>query len=81
MAIKCEEAGFIFIGPSPTIIEHMGEKMAARKWMKKVVVPVIPGTDEPLSNLEEALEIANTIGYPIMLKAAGGGGYWPSNCT
>ncbi|MFS0576446.1 acetyl-CoA carboxylase biotin carboxylase subunit [Sporosarcina sp. 179-K 3D1 HS] len=73
-AKACEDAGFIFIGPSPSVIKQMGDKIAARKLMRKIGVPVIPGTEEPLSNVEDALEVAKTIGYPVMLKAASGGG-------
>lgn len=73
-ARKCQENGFIFIGPSANIIETMGDKVAARKLMKEAGVPIIPGTENALSNIDEAVRAAEEIGYPIMLKAAAGGG-------
>ncbi|MBO1004590.1 acetyl-CoA carboxylase biotin carboxylase subunit [Pseudogracilibacillus auburnensis] len=73
-ARKCQENGFIFIGPSANIIETMGDKVAARKLMKEAGVPIIPGTENALSNIDEAVSAAEEIGYPIMLKAAAGGG-------
>ncbi|MFD2133405.1 acetyl/propionyl/methylcrotonyl-CoA carboxylase subunit alpha [Pseudogracilibacillus auburnensis] len=73
-ARKCQENGFIFIGPSANIIETMGDKVAARKLMKEAGVPIIPGTENALSNIDEAVSAAEEIGYPIMLKASAGGG-------
>jgi len=70
----CEEAGFVWIGPSSTTIEQMGNKLIARKSMEKAGVPIIPGTISPITNIEAALQHARKIGYPIMLKAASGGG-------
>lgn len=70
----CEENDIIFIGPSAKVMEQMGDKIAARNVMKEAGVPVIPGTDEAITNTEEAIKIANEIGYPIMLKASAGGG-------
>ena len=70
----CEKNGLIFIGPSAKVMEQMGDKIAARNLMKKAGVPVIPGTDEAIENTEDAIKIANEIGYPIMLKASAGGG-------
>jgi acetyl-CoA carboxylase biotin carboxylase subunit len=67
-------AGLAFIGPDSKTIAMMGDKMAARRTMQKAGVPVVPGTAEPLSNKTMASEIANRIGYPVMVKAAGGGG-------
>src|SRR5699024_6809575 len=69
-----KNAGLIFIGPDASVIEQMGDKIAARKVMKTAGVPIIPGTDKEVKNEEEALKIAAKIGYPIMLKAAAGGG-------
>lgn len=71
---KCEQAGITFIGPSSKVMEQMGDKIAARKLMKKAGVPVIPGTVGALSNAESAIKEAKNIGYPIMLKASAGGG-------
>src|SRR5690625_1872059 len=66
----CEENDIIFIGPSAKVMEQMGDKIAARNLMEKAGVPVIPGTNEAIANTEEAIKIANEIGYPIMLKAS-----------
>lgn len=68
------EMGIVFIGPSSESVELMGEKTAARKLMQQNNVPIVPGTTEPIGNFDEALKIADKIGYPIMLKAAAGGG-------
>jgi len=70
----CESSGIKFIGPTPDAIEAMGDKALAKETMRKAGVPVIPGSDGVVETLEEAREIANEIGYPIMLKAAAGGG-------
>ncbi len=66
--------GLTFIGPNSNTIAMMGDKMAARRTMQKAGVPVVPGTTEPLSDKTLASKIANRIGYPVMVKAAGGGG-------
>ncbi|CAM3695607.1 acetyl/propionyl/methylcrotonyl-CoA carboxylase subunit alpha [Mesobacillus zeae] len=68
------ENGLIFIGPSPKTIEAMGDKIIARKTMEKAGVPVVPGSGGGVSSLEEAVLLAGEIGYPVMLKASGGGG-------
>ena len=73
-ARKVTEAGMIFIGPDSAIIEKMGDKIESRRTMKLAGVPVVPGTDEGIAELEQALEEAEAIGYPIMLKASAGGG-------
>jgi acetyl-CoA carboxylase biotin carboxylase subunit len=70
----CEEAGIVFIGPSATAMELMGEKTVARRTMLQANVPVVPGTAKPLSDLDELVKVADDIGYPVMLKAAAGGG-------
>ncbi|WP_233605328.1 acetyl/propionyl/methylcrotonyl-CoA carboxylase subunit alpha [Corallococcus sp. AB030] len=70
----CEKAGIIFIGPPAAAMDAMGEKTRARANMIKAGVPVVPGTTEPIATIEEAREYAQQIGFPIMLKAAGGGG-------
>lgn len=70
----CEDIGIIFIGPSAEAIALMGDKAIAKETMKKAGVPVIPGSDGVVQTLKEALEIADAIGYPVMLKAAAGGG-------
>lgn len=71
---RCEEAGFIFIGPSPEVISKMGSKIESRKAMEEAGIPVVPGITYPLSDEEEAVEAADRIGYPVMLKASAGGG-------
>lgn len=66
--------GFTFIGPSPETIEKMGDKIIARTTMEAAGVPVVPGSPSGLKSLEEAITFAAEIGFPIMLKASGGGG-------
>lgn len=68
------EKGYIFIGPSHKVIDLMGDKISARNKMKQAGIPVVPGSDQGVQSLEEACQIANEIGYPVMLKASGGGG-------
>ncbi len=74
-AERVSESGFTFIGPRPETIRMMGDKVAAIDAMKKAGVPTVPGSDGPLDNNDEKnLEHARRIGYPIIIKAAGGGG-------
>ena len=73
-AEMCEACHITFIGPKSQTIDEMGNKIHARQLMKKAGVPVIPGSDGAIVDVKEALEIANQVGYPIMLKAAAGGG-------
>lgn len=73
-AKACEEAGLIFVGPSWRVIEQMGDKVGARRSMLWAGVPVVPGSEGPVGSLEEARRLAAEIGYPVMLKAAAGGG-------
>ena len=68
------DAGLVFIGPSEHAISAMGDKVEARKLMKKAGVPVVPGSDDALASDEEVEKIAAGAGFPVMLKAAGGGG-------
>ncbi|MCB9221020.1 MAG: acetyl-CoA carboxylase biotin carboxylase subunit [Ignavibacteria bacterium] len=70
----CKDAEIKFIGPNEYAIEVMGNKTAARELMQKAGVPIVPGTKERITDLVLAKEIANEIGYPILLKAAAGGG-------
>lgn len=70
----CEQKGIAFIGPKSTVIARMGDKTSARDSMRAAGVPVTPGSDGNLANLDEALALAETIGYPVMLKATSGGG-------
>lgn len=71
---RCEEEGITFIGPSPRAMELMGSKVEARAQMQEAGVPVVPGSNGRLNSVEEALELAEEIGYPLMLKASAGGG-------
>lgn len=73
-ATMCEEVSIKFIGPSARVMDVMGDKINARAQMIKANVPVIPGSDGEVYNAEEALAIAEKIGYPVMLKASAGGG-------
>ncbi len=70
----CEESNIKFIGPSYRVIERMGNKSNAKELMKSAGVPVIPGSDGSVKGLKDAIKIAEKIGYPVMLKAAAGGG-------
>ncbi len=69
-----KKAGITFIGPPPEVMEGMGGKISARQIAIDAGVPVVPGNNEPLNSVEEALEIAKEYGFPVMLKAAAGGG-------
>ncbi|MFT3868611.1 MAG: pyruvate carboxylase [Nibricoccus sp.] len=73
-ARACEKAGIIFVGPRSELLEMMGDKTAARAVAQKIGVPVLPGTDEPVTDRAEALKIAKEIGFPLIIKAAFGGG-------
>ena len=68
------EAGLTWVGPSPAAIEQMGDKIRARNLMEQAGVPVSPGTREPVTDVAKAVTEAERIGYPVMVKAAGGGG-------
>ena len=70
----CEAVGITFIGPNSEIIDLMGNKANAREQMQKSGVPVIPGSEGFIETVEEAKEVANKVGYPVLLKAAAGGG-------
>ena len=70
----CQASGVTFIGPSPQVIHLMGNKVKARELAQKVGVPIVPGTDGPVSGSDEALAFCRTAGYPVMIKASAGGG-------
>ncbi len=72
--LQCAKIIIAFIGPKAETIDAMGNKINARQLMQKAKVPVIPGSDGVIDSVEEALTIAEEIGYPVMLKAAAGGG-------
>jgi acetyl-CoA/propionyl-CoA carboxylase, biotin carboxylase, biotin carboxyl carrier protein len=74
-AQACEDAGIVFIGPPASAIEAMGSKTRARELMQAAGVPIVPGTTEPVASVADALQIAREqIGFPVAVKAAGGGG-------
>ncbi|MBI2204102.1 MAG: acetyl-CoA carboxylase biotin carboxylase subunit [Candidatus Rokubacteria bacterium] len=73
-AEACGKAGFVFIGPPPDAIRQMGDKTEARRAMAAAGVPVLPGSDGPSADVAQALGVAERVGFPVMLKAAAGGG-------
>ena len=73
-AAQCTRKGLTFVGPSPEHIRLMGDKAAARRIAREAGVPVIPGSDGALASIEDAQRIASDIGYPLLIKAAAGGG-------
>ena len=74
LAEICRRRNIRYIGPGPEVIRQMGDKVAARAAMQAAGVPVIPGSDGSLSGIDEAVSLAGSIGYPVMLKATSGGG-------
>jgi acetyl-CoA carboxylase biotin carboxylase subunit len=73
-AEACRKAGITFVGPPVEVLRVMGEKTEARRLVARAGVPVLPGSDGPVGSAAAAREVADTIGYPVMLKAAAGGG-------
>ena len=73
-ARACREAGIEFVGPKAELLELMGDKVAARALTQKLKVPTLPGTEDPVSDRTEALKAAAQIGFPLIIKAAFGGG-------
>ena len=73
-ARACASAGIVFIGPAAKAMERLGSKTAARHLAKEAGVPIVPGTLDPIDRLEEAFEIARSVGFPVVLKAVAGGG-------
>src|SRR4051812_25282706 len=73
-ARACQKAGITFVGPRPELLDLMGDKVAARALAKKIGVPVLPGTEEPVEERADALRVAHEIGFPLIIKAAFGGG-------
>ncbi|MBZ9571611.1 acetyl-CoA carboxylase biotin carboxylase subunit [Methanobrevibacter sp. TMH8] len=71
---RCEKNGIALIGPSGKVIESMGDKITSKKLMKKAGVPIIEGTDSGVTDIDEAIKIADSIGYPVIVKASAGGG-------
>ncbi len=73
-AQRVMDAGVVWVGPSPEAMREMGDKIAARNRMQAAGVPVAPGTPDPVPDVDGAIASANEIGYPVMVKAAAGGG-------
>jgi acetyl-CoA carboxylase biotin carboxylase subunit len=73
-ASACETAGLVFIGPTPESIRRLGSKTAARTLAKQADVPTVPGSEDPVTQLEQARQLARELQYPVLLKAAAGGG-------
>lgn len=73
-AQACREAGLTFIGPRTELLERLGDKTEARRLAQRVGIPILPGTDQPVADLDEACHLASAIGYPVLIKAAMGGG-------
>jgi acetyl-CoA carboxylase biotin carboxylase subunit len=73
-AARCRDDGIAFVGPTPEVIELMGDKVRARQLVASLGVPVVPGTTEPVTKLAEAREAAEGLGFPVAVKAVGGGG-------
>lgn len=71
---RCEEEGITFIGPDAEVMRTMGSKLASRTEMNEAGVPVVPGSEQKLETVEQAKDVAATLGYPLMLKASAGGG-------
>lgn len=74
LARRCRQVGIVFIGPEPEVMEQLGDKVAAKVLARRVGVPLIEDNRQPLTNIEVALEEAQRIGYPLIIKAAAGGG-------
>ncbi|MDH6216873.1 acetyl-CoA carboxylase biotin carboxylase subunit [Streptomyces pseudovenezuelae] len=70
----CADAGVTFIGPPPDVMENVGDKATARRLMTEAGLPLLPGTTEPVDSADSAEQIAREIGYPVIIKAAAGGG-------
>ncbi len=73
-AARCAEEGLVFVGPTPGVLSLFGDKVQARRFARSLGVPIVPGSDAPLSTPEQAAALAHDLGYPVMLKAAAGGG-------
>jgi len=70
----CEDCNIKFIGPKPSVIAMMGDKVEARRTMQAAGVPILPGSPDPIDSAEEAIKLAREIGFPVIIKAAAGGG-------
>ena len=73
-AEACSKAGLTFVGPRPELLRKMGDKTEARALAKAAGVPILPGTDDPITTRAKAVKVAKDIGFPLIIKAAFGGG-------
>src|SRR5947209_1319892 len=73
-ARACSQAGIVFVGPRPELLDLMGDKTAARALAQRIQVPTLPGTEQAVTDREEALKVARQLGFPLIIKAAFGGG-------
>ena len=73
-AKACQQAGIIWIGPDPEMMNALGDKLASKEIAKRANVPIVPATENPISKLEEVEKLVDEIGLPVMIKAATGGG-------
>src|SRR5688572_29096450 len=73
-ARACAEGGITFVGPRPEVLEQLGDKMSARRIAEQAQVPILAGGDKPVSSADEARQLAEKLAYPVMVKAAMGGG-------
>src|SRR5215471_19566883 len=74
LARACSDAGLIFIGPSAEAMEALGSKTAGRQLARRSDVPTVPGTNDPIENPDQAFALAQSMGFPVLLKAVAGGG-------
>ncbi|MCX2727112.1 acetyl-CoA carboxylase biotin carboxylase subunit [Thermomicrobium sp. 4228-Ro] len=74
LAEICEECGITFIGPRPATLRALGDKAEARKLMQRAGLPIVPGSEDPVRDVSEARRVARQLGYPLLVKAAAGGG-------
>ena len=77
----CADHNLLFVGPSPSAIQAMGDKSTAKKTMQKAGVPTVPGSEGLIESEEHALKIAEKIGYPVIIKATAGGGGARRSCS
>jgi pyruvate carboxylase len=73
-ARACAKAGITFVGPTPELLDGLGDKLEEKKLAREASVPVVPGTEDPINDIDEAVRIAKEIGFPVIVKAAFGGG-------
>ena len=74
LARACAKAGIQFVGPTPELLDALGDKLEAKKLATKAKVRVVPGADDPIDDIDEAVRVARQIGFPVIVKAAFGGG-------